>query len=146
MDVKTLKGILENAISSLFVNQDNIFDFTSETNQTEWNLAHHYANEINNLLSDFDCDLDIVKTNLGNQRPDIIFHLRGKQESNFLVIEVKLDGSPSKLKADIEKIKSSWFGDRLHYKFGAVVNLESNKTGQVEVFENPSYFKENHDE
>ena len=136
MKTEDVKEILETAISNLFTNQNNIFDYTSETNQTEWNLAHHYANEVNNLLSDFDCDLDVVKRNLGNRRPDIIFHLRGKQESNFLVIETKLDGSRSELKADIEKTKAAWFGDRLHYQFGAVVNLKSNKTGEVEVFKN----------
>jgi hypothetical protein len=136
MEIEAVKRILENAIESLFINQPNIFDFTSETGQTEWNLAHHYANEVHKLLSDLDCDLDVVKINLDNKRPDIIFHSRGGHKSNFLVIEVKRDSSQSELTSDIQKIKSSWFGDRLCYQFGAVVNLKSKKTGEVKVFEN----------
>ena len=136
MKTGDIKKILENAIESLFINQQNIFDFTSETNQTEWNLAHHYANEVHNLLLNFDCDLDVVKVNLDNKRPDIIFHSRGGHKSNFLVIEVKRDGSQAEARSDAQKIKSAWFGNRLHYQFGAVVSLKSNKTGEVEVFEN----------
>jgi len=136
MHSETIRKILEDAIHHLFDNQPNILDYTSETGQTEWNLAHHYANEIHKVLSSYDCDLDVVKVNLDNNRPDIIFHSRGNHRSNFLVVEIKRDGDHSETGKDIHKIKSAWFGDRLHYQFGAVVNLMSDKTGIVEVFAN----------
>ncbi|MGA2733069.1 MAG: hypothetical protein ABSG35_10810 [Syntrophobacteraceae bacterium] len=44
MDKISIKKLLDQAVESLFANQPNIFDFTSETGQTEWNLAHHLAN------------------------------------------------------------------------------------------------------
>ena len=136
MKIRDLRKLLENAVESLFTNQPNIFDFTSETGQTEWNLAHHYANEVWRSLPSFECDLDVVKANIGNKRPDIIFHKRGSNDSNFLVIEVKRDGDSAEIRSDINKIKLYWFGDHLHYKFGATVNLKADKTGSVEIFEN----------
>lgn len=136
MNIEEIKTLLESAIASLFANQKDIFDFTSETGQTEWNLAHHCANEIHSLIPDYSCDLDVVKLNIDNKRPDIIFHSRGNHKSNFLVVEIKRDGNKTDIARDIQKIQSAWFGDRLHYQFGAVVNLMSNKTGLVEVFKN----------
>ena len=93
MNQNKLKNILESAAYNLFRNQPNIFEFTSETGQTEWNLTHHLANEIHKLLPDYDCDLDVTKRNYDNRRPDIIFHKRGTNRYNLLVIEVKKDGS-----------------------------------------------------
>jgi len=135
-DCEKIKGILETAISNLFANQPNIFDFTSETGQTEWNLACHYANEVHKLLPDFDCDTDITKVNLNRKRPDIIFHSRGSHKNNFLVIEVKRNGSEPKVNSDIRKIKKYWFNNRLCYQFGAVINIKNDKTKDVKVFKN----------
>ncbi len=136
MEETAIKEKLERAAKALFANQPNIFDFTSETGQTEWNLAHHLANEIYKFFPDLACDFDIIKVNSGDRRPDIIFHERGSHDANFLVIEVKRDGEPAGIRADVEKIKSFWFGGPLHYQFGAVVNLKSDKTYKVQVFKN----------
>jgi|SRR3989344_2258989 len=136
MDSETVRKILQDSILNLFANQPNIFDFTSETGQTEWNLAHHYANEIHTLISNYDCDLDVVKLNFDNRRPDIIFHSRGNHKSNFLIVEVKRDGDKAEIESDVQKIKSAWFKEPLRYRFGAVVNLMGDKTGVVKIFEN----------
>lgn len=74
--------------------------------------------------------------NIDKKRPDIIFHDRDSHDSNFLVVEVKKNGTGDELDQDIGKIKSSWFNDPLNYKFGAVINLKSDKTWGKEVFEN----------
>lgn len=132
-----IQSNLEEAIKRLYLNQPNIFRFTPETNQTEWNLAHHLANEICSFFPKYDCDLDVSKINLGNRRPDIIFHKRGKKKQNYLVIEMKLDGHPSEINHDIEKIKQYWFAERLSYNFGAVININSDKTFGVRVFKRP---------
>lgn len=139
MNEDAIKENLERAAAALFASQPNVFEFTSETRQSEWNLAHHLANEVCKFFVDFDCDLDVIKINIENRRPDIIFHKRGTNESNFLVIEVKRNGQPADIQSDIEKIKSHWFGDQLHYNFGAVINLRSNKTHQIQVLQNTQY-------
>jgi hypothetical protein len=131
-----LKDLLQAAAVNLFKNQPNIYDFTSETGQTEWNLAHHLANEISKLLPWYDCDLDVTKRNIDNRRPDIIFHKRGINRRNFLVIELKRDGTPQELCDDIRKIQDDWFGERLSYRFGALINLKHRYESEIEVFEN----------
>jgi len=136
MDETDVKKVLSEAISNLFEKQPNIFDFTSETGQTEWNLAHHFASEVAAYFPEYDCDLDLIKVNFDRKRPDIIFHKRGTNESNFLVIEIKRDGDARDIAHDIEKIKSNWFQGGLNYQFGAVVNLLSSKEGIVEVLKN----------
>ena len=99
-------------------------------------MAHHLANEVQKHFAELDCDLDVIKVNLDRRRPDIILHKRGSHDSNFLVIEVKRDGSSAAIRDDIDKIMHYWFNNPLCYKFGAVINLKSNKTGQVQVFNN----------
>ncbi len=63
----TIKERLKRAVEALFTNQPNIFQFTSETGQTEWNLAHHLANEIHKdkAFSTLDCDLEVTKQQFG---------------------------------------------------------------------------------
>ena len=134
--VEQVKKILSEAVSNLFEKQPNIFEFTSETGQTEWNLAHHLANEIHAYFSEFDCDLDLTKVNYDRKRPDIVIHKRGTNDSNFLVIEVKYDRDQRSISDDVEKIKTNWFRGNLNYRFGAVVNLLGSKSSQVEVFKN----------
>jgi len=136
MNESEIREKLERAVNTLFSKQPNIFEFTPETGQSEWNLAHHLAIEIHKMFPELDCDFDVVKVNLKNRRPDVIFHKRGTHESNYLVIEVKRDGHPADIRDDIKKIKSYWFEDQVHYRFGAVINLKGNKTYQIEVIQN----------
>ena len=131
MNEARIKELLEQAIMNLFEHQKNIFDFTSQTSQTEWNLGHHYANEVHKFFTDYDCDLDVVKTNFHNRRPDIIFHNRGYNDRNILVIEIKFDETEEVVAEEIQRIRDNWFHPPLSYDFGAVVNLKSNKTGDV---------------
>jgi hypothetical protein len=137
---------LKCAAERMFKRQPNIFDFTSETGQTEWSLAHHLANEIHRLLSGYDCDIDVTKRNFGYQRPDIVIHERGTNAKNLLVVEIKRDGGSSALKEDMKKIKEDWFSGRLRYKFGAVINLKGDKTFSCQVIENDNIVSNNHDE
>lgn len=136
MDELELKLILEMAVANLFEHQPNIFEFTPETGQTEWNLTHHLADELHVFFPALDYDIDVVKRDYNNMRPDIIFHKRGTHESNRLVIEVKRDGNSQDIDADIEKIVQHWFRAPLHYQFGAAVNLRSDGKHEIRVFEN----------
>ena len=130
------KSVLGLAITRLFEHQPNVFEFTAETGQTEWNLAHHLAVEVHAFFPSLDYDLDVVKRNYKNMRPDLIFHRRGTHESNYLVIEIKRDGNLREVEADIEKIKRHWFKAPLHYQFGAAINLRSDGKHEIRVFEN----------
>ncbi len=124
MNEDQIKSKLTEALSRLYENQVNLFAFTSQTHQTEWNLVNHLANEVRNIFPEFDCDVDVIKPNLGNKRPDIILHKRGTHSSNFLVIEVKR--SESELAGDLDKTRQSWFGSELNYQFGAVIAIMDN--------------------
>ncbi len=134
MNLIEVQARLDNAVNLLLNHQPNLSDFTSETGQTEWNIAHHLANEIHSLFPEHDCDLDITKPNLGNRRPDIILHKRGSQARNFLVIEVKRDISGTA--DDLEKIKNYWFVEPLKYKFGAVIVVNEGQGSFIKVIEN----------
>jgi hypothetical protein len=128
-----LRRILYSALKNLFDNQPNIFDFTSQTGQTEWNLAHHLANEIHKYIFWLDHDLDVTKRYIDNKRPDIIFHKRGINELNFLVIEVKFRNKS--IQKDVEKIQEDWMGEQLNYRFGASIKILSKDKYEIIVFE-----------
>lgn len=134
MDEDLIRERLEEAARNLLRNQPNFFRFTSETHQTEWNIAHHFANELHKLFPGHDCDLDIVKPNLEKRRPDIILHERGSHIANFLVIEVKRD------RGDVDgallKIKEYWFSSRLRYQFGAVIVITEGEEPSASVIPN----------
>jgi len=136
MNGAKLKAVLEKAVANLFERQPNIFEFTPETGQTEWNLTHDLAVELHAFFPSLDHDLDVLKRGYDNMRPDIVFHKRGTHTSNFLVVKVKRDGDPRDIDADIEKIHLHWFREPLHYQFGAAVNLRSDGKHGIVVFEN----------
>jgi hypothetical protein len=136
MNESELNVVLERAISRLFERQPNIFEFTSETGQTEWNLAHHLAVELRELFPSLDHDLDVVKWNYENKRPDIIFHKRGTHEANHLVIEIKRDGNPREIDADIDKVRTYWFRPPLRYEFGAIINLRTDGKHEIQILKN----------
>jgi len=136
MKIDDIESLLNKAVENLYRNQPNFSVFTSETGQTEWNIAYHLANEIHVLFPDYDCDLDVTKRNFKKQRPDIIIHARGRHDKNFLVIEIKRDGMVKKIDADIRKIKDDWFREPLCYEFGAMVVLYGETQPDVMVFEN----------
>jgi len=134
MRLNVLRAIIKRAARNLGQNQPNLYDFTSVTNQTEWNLAHHLANELREFFPRHDCDLDVSKANVHYHRPDIIIHHRGEHLRNFLVVEVKRDTSG--VLDDINKIMGFWFEPPLSYDFGAVVVLDKDLIPVVEVFRN----------
>lgn len=101
----------------------DIFRFSDGTNATEWNTAFHFAVQLKSAFPEYDCDFDISKVHeaSGYRRPDIVLHKRGTS-MNFLVIEMKMNGSPKSRAADEEKIRKIWFSN-YHYEFGATITL-----------------------
>jgi len=130
-----LKKALEKAAGNLLKKQPDFFTFTSETNQSEWNIAHHLANEVASLFPELSCDLDVIKPNYESRRPDIILHRRGSQKDNFLVIEVKRVRDD--VEGDLARIKQYWFRGELHYRFGAVVVINETEAPFIELLSNP---------
>jgi hypothetical protein len=139
VDLHEVTECVVDAVRELLLDEPTLFDFTSETNYTEWNIAHHLAIQLAYLFEDdgYDCDIDVLKVNLDNVRPDIIIHTRGTQERNLLVVEVKRNEAD--LEADIWKIQDNFFGRRLNYQFGAAVAIEKGVEPVIRVFENDSY-------
>lgn len=140
-----IKAEIERAVAKMLESQPDIFRFTSQTGQTEWNLAHHLAVELQKLFTGYSCDLDVTKRfHIENardeyRRPDIIFHRRTVYDHDDLVIEVKFNGHPNEIQEDIKKIHEYWFPPLLSYKFGAIVNLFTDKPAEIQVFANPTY-------
>lgn len=119
-----LADILNSSILNLLNNQHDILKHTSETTMTEWNLGHHFANELKKYIFWLNNDIEVTKGNLHNRRPDIIFHKRGIFSLDFLVIEVKKDQNDDR--SDIKKIKNNWMNETLNYKYGAYINIWDN--------------------
>jgi hypothetical protein len=138
MMLDQVEKLIRDAITSLFAHQPDFWGFTSATNQTEWNIAHHLANELHAMLRHYHCDLDVSKPNFDARRPDIILHRRGQHTHNFVVIEVKRN--PHDVAEDITKIHDWWFRPPLEYAFGAVVAIPDGASVAecfVKVFANP---------
>lgn len=135
----TVETALHAAVDDLYRNEPDIDDFSSETVQTEWNLAAHLAPEISKYFKGYSYDIDVAKVNYRYKRPDIIIHRRGSEtEYNLLVVEVKRDGSARRVCKDIQKIQDYWLGDRLRYRFGATINLRAVQPADIKVLANPS--------
>ncbi|MDD2735203.1 MAG: hypothetical protein PHF56_14800 [Desulfuromonadaceae bacterium] len=134
-------SILVSSIRNLFDRQPDILTHTSATGMTEWNLGHHLANEIVRYIFWLNHDLDVMKRNYSNRRPDIIFHRRGINALNFLVVEIKINNYVDE---DIRKIKDDWMGAELNYRYGASVVVQSIDNFEVRLFERgmaePKYF------
>lgn len=116
-----LVKILCSSIKNLFDTQPDIFKFTSQSGETEWNLAHHLANEIQKYIFWLNCDIELTKRKYGNKRPDIVFHKRNTNRLNFLVVELKHRGASNE--EDINKIRDFWMANGLHYRFGVSIRI-----------------------
>ena len=121
--------ILCSSIKNLFDNQPTIFEFTSETGETEWNLACHLSHEIRKYIFWLDNDIELTKRNYNKNRPDIVFHKRGIHALNFLVIELKHRGADNS--EDIERISEQWTRRNLSYRFGASIQIINNEDYNV---------------
>jgi hypothetical protein len=135
----TIRRALHSAVADLYRNEPDIDRFSSQTAQTEWNLAAHLAPEIVKYFRGYSYDIDVMKVNYGNRRPDIIIHRRGPETKyNLLVVEVKREGSTKDIRSDTRKIQDYWFSEGLQYQFGATVNLKAGGPADITVFANPS--------
>lgn len=133
-------AILTSAIRNLFAHQPNVLEHTSWTGMTEWNFGHHLSNEIAKYIFWLNHDMDVVKRNYNNRRPDIIFHKREINELNYLVIEIKRGNSSYvnrqelEIEYDVKKIQNDWMGADLHYSFGSLIVVNSKSDFEVIVF------------
>ena len=67
----TIEKVLHSAVADLYRNEQDIDRFSSQTAQTEWNLAAHLAPEIAKYFNGYSYDIDVMKVNYSNRRPDI---------------------------------------------------------------------------
>ncbi len=135
--IEIVKQILVQSIYDLYDGQPDINVFTSQTSQTEWNLGHHYANEVSKYMPFLNHDVDLIKPNEGDKRPDIVFHKRGTNLFNFLVIELKRDGYANEinLSEDFKKVKTFWMGNDLKYRFGASIGIKDKFDFDIRICE-----------
>ncbi|MDP8227055.1 MAG: hypothetical protein P9L89_05395 [Candidatus Celaenobacter polaris] len=129
-----LKKLIEISVMNLEKRQPNLLKNTEMTTMTEWNLGHHYANELGNYIFWLSNDIDVVKRNYENRRPDIIFHKRQINCLNLLVVEIKIQNSLSY--DDILKIKKDWMKSPLNYNYGACISFSRNGDHIGQLFTN----------
>lgn len=126
MNRAQIEQILIKSWEKLKADQPDFGRFGVDTSQHELNIAHHYANYVFQYLGDastnLSCDFDVLKSNIG-KRPDIIFHERGTNDNNLLVLELKLNGRHIQATHELKRIQEDWFGI-FHYKFGAYLNID----------------------
>ena len=121
--------IICSALNNVVSAQPNLSKFIpQETAEREPNLSFHFANELWKYLFWLDCDFDVTKSFHHDKRPDMVFHKRGINSLNFLVVEVKRKSNPNGFSDDLVKIRDHWFDQDLHYQFGASVVIDE-KTG-----------------
>jgi hypothetical protein len=129
--------VLRQAVDELYARDPDLDSFSSQTGQTEWNLVAHLAPCIVRHFPGYSYEVDVVKANHGNMRPDIVIHKRGSDTRyNLLVVEVKRKGAEKDLQEDIVKIREEWFDASLYYRFGAVINLLADRPPDIRVFLN----------
>lgn len=133
-----VKELLERAAEDLFAS-DAVAEFTVDTRQSEWNLTQHFATAVQGYLPELRHDVDPIKVQAGGRRPDIVFHRANTHRSNYLVVELKRDGTPRSLIADVIKVRRYWFRAPYRYRFGAVIDLRSNRTAGIRVLRNPNW-------
>jgi len=131
-----ISEILCSSIINLFNHQPDILTHTFQTTMTEWNFAHHLANEIAKYIFWLNHDVDVTKRNYNSKRPDIIFHKRGIDVLNILVVEIKCNNdNESDIKYDIQKITEDWMQPSLSYRFGVSIVVISKNDWKVTIFE-----------
>lgn len=129
LEVHNVKMKIKTAVKNMFEEEKDINQFSSESGKSEWNLAHHLALRLMKEFESYSVDIEIPKLNVENRRPDIIIHRRGKNTDNYLIIEIKRDGTLEENNSDIKKIRTYWLGDPLKYKYGTFINFKNeNKT------------------
>lgn len=128
-----LQTIICTALNNTFAGQPTLSKFVpQETAEREPNLSFHFANELWRFLFWLDCDFDVTKKFHNDKRPDIVFHRRGINALNFLIVEVKRKSNPEGFEEDVDKIHQHWFDGHLKYQFGASVVIDEN-SGDYEV-------------
>jgi len=124
-------------------------------------ISHRIAVYLEELFPEFDIDCEYNKTLLGKKktllgkkknrngkkiRPDIIIHVRGTNEDNSVILEIKKSGKNSKLaRTDIEKLRGC-MADTLNYDLGVFIGIlkrnidicwiEKNNNSILESWEN----------
>ena len=109
---------------------------------TEWNICSHIQCNINEIFSEYNVDVELIKND--RRRPDIAIHKRGNNSDNLVVFQVKKRPSVNDIKEDLKKIKETFFKEPYSYKFGIFISIgklpndlpefDISKIGIIEVY------------
>ena len=133
--VELIAQLLLSAAGEMWRREPSLSRYTQETSEYEPNLSFHFGIELWRWLPWFDCDFDVRKVAMNDERPDLIFHRRGTHAVNYLVVEVKRERSRRAANADLNQIRERWFRGNLRYRYGASLILdEALRTAEARVF------------
>ena len=102
------------------------------------NIDCQYNRNFQHPKSMFKQTLSNIKTKVKDPIPDLLFHQRGNNESNFFLVELK-KGKPKKKELDNDVEKLCYFTDASHeykYEYGFSIWLYKKNKAQIKVFEN----------
>jgi len=109
---------------------------------TEWNICSHLQTRLNEVFSEYNVDVELVKHD--GRRPDIVIHQRGNNSDNLVVFQAKKNPNIKDIQEDLDKIKETFFEDPYFYKFGVLISIgklpdplpdfDKSKIGIVEVY------------
>jgi hypothetical protein len=132
--LELIAQLLLSAAGEMWRRQPSLSRYTRETSEYEPNLSFHFGIELWRWLPWFDCDFDVRKGGMNDERPDLILHRRGTHAVNYLVVEVKRERSRYAANADLTQIRERWFSGELRYRYGASLILdEALQTAEARV-------------
>ena len=117
MNAEEVSDILTTAANLLLEHQPTLFLFTSPTNQTEWNIAHHLANEMAHSFDGFHRHVDVAKPEILETEGQTSLSTGAEPtKKTFLVVEVKRHKRDIKSNLDKE-INPSRLNNRRSIRF-----------------------------
>ena len=129
MEVELLKKIINDSLKKLIEIDSHLFNVKSSELSFNFRLAY-YIQTHEDFCNDFvvDCEFNRVGNDYSKKEfyrngkprkhfPDIIIHIRGKQDSNLLAIETKKNQISQN---DIDKVEK--YISVYEYKLGLVLN------------------------
>jgi len=109
---------------------------------TEWNICSHLQTVLNEVFSEYDVDVELIKYD--GRRPDIVIHKRGNNSDNLIVFQAKKNPTMKDIRDDLNKITETFFEDPYFYKFGILISIgrlpdnlpdfDKDKIGIIEVY------------
>lgn len=142
----SLMQIVNQSLDSLYANDQHLFNIKAHERALVFRFGLYFENFKNKTeFKDYDLDIEYNRNFSEPKKiyddcvlPDLIFHKRGNNNSNLLIIEFKTEWSQEDHDGDFKKLKAfTKFDGEYRYSLGIFTLLKSNRTSvQMTPFKN----------